>query len=125
MVRIYILVDPRNNTPFYVGASRASIYYLTIRHMSDLYFTKKPLPDDIVRLRKNILFEIRKAKMEVTILTLELCNKEEANKRERFYYDRLTELGYQLFNDKTKFHYHADRKKKPQQKKECYSAEIE
>lgn len=113
MVQIYLLIDPRNYSPFYVGASMQPVRQIKIRHMhkSDYKPFKSKQGNESFYQKNLLLYELYLLKMEPIVLVLELCNKEEATKREKFFYDRLMELGYTMLNDKSRFNYYANLKR--------------
>lgn len=106
MIRIYCLFDTLENRPFYVGASAAvnenSILY---RHVwIATPFKTKQGRDSTFKKDSLIIDRISKG-IEIKVITLELVSKELAQQKEKEYYYRIKNLGYELYNDTSRFNY--------------------
>lgn len=114
MVSIYCLVDPRNNRPFYVGATRSKLNNRLSGHLvtaKDSIKYHNPYSQDKTALNKGILFlEImRKTGKKPRIVELLRVQSIEADHYEKFFYLMFKNQGFILFQQSSAFGYHAAR----------------
>jgi hypothetical protein len=114
MVSIYCLVDPRNNQPFYVGATRNKLNIRLCGHLNTAKETIKynnPYNQDKTALNKALLiFDImRTAGKRPRIIKLLSVQSIEANHYEEFFYSMFLTQGFRLLQQPTAFSYHEAR----------------
>lgn len=83
---IYVLIDPRNEKPFYVGATIRPLKDRLREHISSQS-----------RLRVLLLREIMKAGLKPEIRTLKTSSTKTVDYWERFYYEKLLKEGNILY----------------------------
>ena len=99
MVKIYVLLDPRNSLPFYVGSTCKP---LKDRLNSHLTKTNRHIPancnTDIMRIKRmNLLNELSDISLKPIIKTLFVTNEHSAAKCEKVAYLLLLSKGYELY----------------------------
>ena len=108
MIKIYCLVDPRNNKPFYIGATRLSLSTRVSGHVhiARQYMTHMPFRHNTLSARKHsIIYGLWKAGKRPKIIQLALIHKEAANHYEQFFYLTLRGQGYTLYQLSSAFNY--------------------
>jgi hypothetical protein len=98
---IYALVDPRNDTPFYVGATRYDLKNRLHWHLNFVPAGKrgKSVADGKVKLIKDLLKENKMPLIEVLANT----TIEKVDFLEKFYYEKLTSEGFVLYQHSSFF----------------------
>lgn len=90
MVTIYVLINPFNNEPFYVGS--------TVNVMARLYAHKRC--HEGTSEKKQLIDLINKPGLKMEILPLLVCSEKAASKCEAEIYGLLISNGYTLYNDR-------------------------
>lgn len=96
MIHIYCLIDPRNKTPFYVGATKASIYVRLSNHINECktylphYWSKKQ------QRINDILLSGNRPKTKL----LHKCSIHETEHYELFFYEMFIQQGFELLQNK-------------------------
>lgn len=110
MITIYCLVDPQNNRPFYVGATRFDLKKRHAQHMNagkQLRFqVTNPTALQFLPMhqRANTIEEIRLTGQLPVITPLYHCTKVTANFYEEFFYILLIKQGYYLHQAEKRFY---------------------
>lgn len=99
MVTVYVLVDPRNNNPFYVGSTVNPKSRLA-SHWRGHEGTKE---------KRAIIKEIYHSGLKLQLLPILVCSKKAAHKCETHIYNLLTIEGYNLTNDSVRIDYKYNR----------------
>lgn len=99
---IYALYDPRTNSPFYVGATQATLESRLSNHLS---FYPNSKGDTISKKRRRLIDEILLAGMRPIIKLLKKVPFTKTSKSEEDYYNLFTEQGFILLQHKSFFKY--------------------
>ncbi len=100
-VKVYLLIDPRNYTPFYVGLTSGRLDYRLNNHL--MYLSERESAE-ICTLKKNRLIkDILKSGNTVIILEIATVMESDAAYYEEFFYNRLTQMGYELHQSVKRF----------------------
>lgn len=101
MYKIYCLVDPRDNKPFYVGATKRKLNLRLTGHIQDIRCFR---PDDM-SAKKILITSILKEGLRPIIRLLVETEKDYVDTYERMFYDILTKQGFNLLQSANKFNY--------------------
>ena len=100
MVNIYCLIDPRNEKPFYVGATRLLPTLRLSCHLSSAKRYAKKLSRDksetISGKKHELIHQIVSANLLPIIKVLEIANEDIAGAAESKHYFKLIQSGYDL-----------------------------
>lgn len=114
MVNIYCLVDPRNDYPFYVGATIKTIRERCMQHCCGLnkVINWRPQRFYPLDLKKKLLInEIFLAGFKTNVVLLAQVSDEVAHIYEAYFYNILNNQGYALFQYPVFCHYYANKPK--------------
>jgi hypothetical protein len=100
--KIYVLIDPRNGQPFYIGATVCSLQKRLSAHISTNPKTKY-LGNSLKKY--NRLRNIKTAGRDPIIKLLKECSLGSVNYYESFYYRKYIRMGHTLFQHKNQFNY--------------------
>jgi hypothetical protein len=102
MIKIYCLVDPRDNTPFYVGATKQKLRKRLFYHMTkyNIHWAYKPRKEKLISILNEHLLPII-----APIILTEAIN---ADTMERLAYQYLKSLGYNLLQAEYRFTYQSN-----------------
>lgn len=104
-IKIYCLVNPVNEYPFYVGATNGNLNVRLSAHLSevagDLFYYWFSPPG----LKHYVLREFIDRGIKPTIVLLHTCTIHDVDYYERFFYNLLISQGFLLTNDTTRFYY--------------------
>jgi len=105
MVRIYVLIDPRNKQPFYVGSTRQPLERRLSMHIceSNLRLIPRCNPESPAIKRMVLIKEILKGGDRPLIKTMFLVDRSTATKYEKACHDLLLDAGYMLIQSPTSF----------------------
>lgn len=114
MVTIYCLVDPRNDKPFYVGATRSKLNTRLSHHLLTARENIKyqnPYDLNSIALSKAFLIQeiIRITNKRPRIIKLLTVQSIEVNHYEKFFYQMFLAQGFILLQTSTAFGYHEAR----------------
>lgn len=97
-----MLVDPRTNAPFYVGATRLPLSERLCGHKNE----KKTKSNwSVAKKRAEKMAEISESGAAVNIELIERVTPENAAEREVFHYRRLSAMGYTLLQSDSFLNY--------------------
>lgn len=100
MVKIYALINPFNNEPFYVGRTESLDYRITM-HSSDFMRRVNTSRTPTYSIKRDaIIKSIRDAGLKLNSIVLIVCPKKAAPICEQYIYDLLTKNGYELLQRK-------------------------
>lgn len=108
MIKIYCLVDPRNNRPFYVGATKVLLKERLSGHISDTTsytYVLKNCPDKRHGKKHDIVMAILESNQRPRIDLLYCCDIHCAEFYERFFFEALTYQGFQIVNYQRNINY--------------------
>lgn len=107
MIQIYCLVDPRNNRPFYVGATKVLLKNRLSGHISNaLSFHPNEYTDRFPTKNKHaIVLSLLNENKRPLIKWLYTCDIYSVDFYERFFYNVLTAQGFTLLNCYLSFDY--------------------
>ncbi len=105
MVRIYVLLDPRNRMPFYVGSTSRSLKVRLIGHITDANREYKGRPDSEqgYKMRMEVMREIMQQGGKPIIKTLFITNEASACLCEHTCYLSLISMGFTLLQSPHRF----------------------
>ena len=101
MVIIYVLVNPLDNQPFYVGSTQGTLKDRMSMHLTNLFFTFKM--SESVRRKVAIILGIQYAGMQPIIKPIFYCSKDVATNCEKAAYHLLLSKGYELHQLSNRF----------------------
>lgn len=108
MIQIYCLVDPRNNKPFYVGATKVLLKERLSGHISDTTsysFVLKNCPDKHHGKKHDIILDILECSSKPRIDLIYCCDIHSAEFYEQFFFHMLLAQGFQIVNYQRKIRY--------------------
>jgi hypothetical protein len=91
-INIYCLIDPRNNKPFYVGATESNIKHRLSNHISEVKTYSKDYWSDKIKLIKEIMQDNKRP----VVMLLCVCDISSVDHYEAFYYNLFISQGYEL-----------------------------
>lgn len=103
MVKIYALLDPRNNNIFYVGATSMSLKERLAGH--SVYYDFIVVNKSYVKERSDLIRELKTVGLKPDIILLEEVEFDEVDFYEKSYYELFTSFGFDLIQGKDKFKY--------------------
>lgn len=104
MINIYCLINPINNKPFYVGATKGRLSYRLYCHVKE---SANPLYNHT--MKAIVINEIIDRGYKVKIDLLLSCHLTASDFYEKFFYDMLLMQGYSLVNYPSQFFYYSQR----------------
>ncbi len=107
MIQIYCLVDPRNNKPFYVGATKVLLKNRLSAHIHEaINFRTNKYAIHYTSYKKHFLIkELVEANLKPRIDLLYLTPLLAVEHYERFFHNMLVAQGFELFNWTHQFNY--------------------
>lgn len=90
MVTIYVLINPFNNEPFYVGSTKCKLAARLSGHINGMEGTKQ---------KKALIKLIKMEGLRVEIMPLLVCSEMAAIKCETHIYNLLIQEGYILYQE--------------------------
>lgn len=107
MISIYCLVDPRNNRPFYVGATKVLLKNRLSGHIHDAaVFQTTQFAKPFTNHKKHLLIkELISQSLKPRIDLLYTCSFATTNYYEYFFFSLLTAQGFEIFNRSHSFNY--------------------
>lgn len=108
MIKIYCLVDPRNNLPFYVGATKIPLKSRLSGHIHEarVFRPNKYIQYYPLTYYKHILInEIISCGIRPRIDLLYISSLIAVEHYEQFFYTMLKNQGFKLFNLESQFNY--------------------
>jgi len=106
MVKIYCLIDPRTDLPFYVGATKSNLRVRLNSHIAEATIWQ-PNFTGVLASKKAFINDILSDGLRPIIKYLILVNTEKAANFELLFYNYFTSIGLQLFQDKSRFIYNS------------------
>lgn len=112
MIQIYCLVDPRNDKPFYIGATKVLLKHRLSGHISDALsshqnkYTARFKADKKHALIKDLLRQDIRPRID----HLYTCTIHSVDYYELFFYQLISGQGFELFNSYLSFDYPKYRK---------------
>lgn len=112
MYKIYCLVDPNTNAPFYVGVTKGKLRVRLSCHLQNVDYVvknwkKRTLTYQRNELIYNILNDLKKPKIYLLFVT----DKSSAAFMEKKCYEYLTNQGAELLQSSILFQYNPERKR--------------
>jgi hypothetical protein len=104
MVKIYCLIDPRTNAPFYVGATVKELRLRLNSHIAEATIWQ-PNFTGIKAKKQEFIRDIINSGNRPLIKYMLIVNRDKAAFFELCYYNFLTKIGFQLFQDQRRFIY--------------------
>lgn len=101
MIQIYCLVDPRDNKPFYVGATKVLLKERLSGHISDTTsysFVLKNCPDKRHGKKHDIIMDILENNLKPRIDLIYCCDIHCAEFYEQFFFYMLLAQGFYIVN---------------------------
>lgn len=96
MVSIYALVDPRNNKPFYVGATIDPLVrfneHKAFNEISQFYEN----PDSVLVMKNKKVRGIYKSGRELKMVILAVVEFDDVDKTEKMFYNAFINLGFKM-----------------------------
>lgn len=107
MIKIYCLVDPRNNKPFYVGATKTLLKNRLSGHISAAFsFNENIYTAKFSASKKHYLIkELINSGIRPNIHQLYTCDIYSVDYYEQFFHELLVSQGFELFNSYLSFDY--------------------
>lgn len=105
MIKIYCLVDPRTNSPFYVGATMNKVKARLCSHISEL----SGYPPENWSKKMQFVCEIIRSGEKPVAKTLAVVFLKDVDYYESFFYNLLIELGFKLLQKPHAFYYKSKR----------------
>lgn len=102
-VKIYALIDPRFEVPFYVGATQLELKIRVAQHIS--YAKERVHKKSDSYKRDSLINEILSERKRVKIVLLEMVAIKDASKVEKKYYLKYKKDGYQIYQSAHSFTY--------------------
>ena len=106
-ISIYKLINPIDNSIFYVGATNNSLEQRLSVHIS---FSSYQRHDVIGLERKKLIQFLLKRDLKPIIQLIEDCDFELVNEREKYWYDYYANSGCKLIQSPASFHYETSAK---------------
>jgi hypothetical protein len=105
-MQVYCLVDPRNNKPFYVGATKILLKNRLSAHIHDAstFVINKYVPQTS-RKKHYLISELIQSNLRPRIDLLYLSPLSAIEYYEAFFYKMLINQGFELFNSPSHFNY--------------------
>lgn len=97
MIKIYCLIDPRNNKPFYVGATKCRLYNRLSNHINEC----KTLLPEYWSSKHRLINEIKESGNRPVIHLIYECPKYATDHYERFFFNMLKGQGFDLLQNPT------------------------
>lgn len=108
MVRIYCLVDPRNNKPFYIGATISKLSIRLSQHIREAkQYVKHPpfISNTIGGNKHRLIVEIVNNNHKLNINEVMFTEKCNADHYERFFYLMFKAQGFELLQHECYLNY--------------------
>jgi len=107
MITIYCLVDPRTNSPFYIGATKVKLKNRLSAHIHEAaVFRTNNYAMPFTAYKKHFLIqELTKLNIKPKIEWLYTCTINNVDHYEPFFYNVLISQGFELFNFPHNFNY--------------------
>lgn len=102
MYSIYCLIDPRDNKPFYIGATSYSLKARLSQHISSVD-RKRSKRFSLSNDRKEKIKDILKCGHRIIIKLIRTATLANVNRLEFFYYKKYTKLGFNLLQSDRHF----------------------
>lgn len=96
-IRIYALINPLDNSVFYIGATKHPIEFRLKQHCYN--YQRKVPKEGIMRRRVVLIEEIQKNGYQPQVKLLIECIRDKASEFEKYYYDYFSNLGYELLQN--------------------------
>lgn len=103
MIKIYILIDPENSYPFYVGATTVDLKERLSGHLTSYNYIG--VKNSYVKDRSDLIFELKKACLKPDILLIKEVAIQDVDYYEKYYYNLFSSNGFKLIQDSSKFTY--------------------
>lgn len=110
MITIYCLVDPRNNKPFYVGATKIKLFARLCNHISEAReWSRHPemYQHGPTRPKQLLIILLLFIDVKPEIKELARITAKEADHYEKFFHDMFIKQGFPMLQKPTAFHYYA------------------
>jgi len=101
-IKIYVLIDPRNNNIFYVGATTSPLKTRLTQHYS---VGRSYKCGEIINRRRDLLDEIRESGFSPTIQMIAETTIDRADEYESKFYYLYKQLGYDMIQSEKGFTY--------------------
>jgi len=96
MVTIYALIDPRNDSPFYIGSTNCLLENRLSSHLMESRLNITDNSRDHTKLKRQRIRNIIKDGYKLLIIPLLVCPDSAAVKAERYIYKLVQSNGYRL-----------------------------
>lgn len=108
MIKIYCLADPRNDKPFYVGATNGKLSVRLSSHITTAfdYVMHPPFMNNTISAKKHrLIFDIITNGFRPLIIELQTIDRLQANHFEEFYYRMFMGRGFEMYQVEHGFKY--------------------
>lgn len=100
MYKLYCLVDPRNNKPFYVGVTKCKLPTRLCQHVKEVEYGCFRLTG-----KQQLMNDIKLSGKKVRIRLIFATDLPSVDFYENFFYDMFISQGFTLFQRKSSFNY--------------------